>query len=424
MRLALLAPLLVAAAACNLGTNVGSSADAGPIDTGPVVIACTLSFPEPDSECPPETPECSFGVCKRPCAASDGCNDPATFCNSNSGYCEFGCRDSSTCGGGTVCSAGACIASAGCATKCDCAAGQICSDGSCVEPPATCDGIDQCGRGADGDPCEDLLCNSFTNLCFDDDPTPCTNDADCSGRPGCGGGCTCTGNQACVPSVACTEQNELTTCGAGNYCDGNGSCQVAPSCTTEAQCTSLGLTCNLAGGVCERTAPCNTNADCTIVPATFCNPVTDFCAQPLCTNDGVTCAVGEQCSPDGRCFVQGTGGPCTVDANCDPSEYCAPLGAGQCTVGCRNNSSCANANLTCNGAHQCVGGSAGDLAGFGENCTADGDCQTGLICGSFTTTCAEPCAAASTNCASDGCCPLSGSPCCNVVFILPFCGGC
>lgn len=411
MRFVLLALVVVTAASCNFGTNLGSI-DAGPIDDGPKLISCTLSFPEAGSECPADIPECSFGVCKRPCAASDGCNDPATYCNASVGYCEPGCRDSSTCGNGTVCSGGACIQSTGCATKCDCVAGQVCSNGSCAEAPGTCTGIDQCGRGADGDPCEDLICNSFTGLCFDDDPTPCTDDGDCIGRPGCAGGCTCTGNQTCVPEVACTEDNELTTCGAGNYCDGNGSCQAAPACTTEAQCAPVGLTCNTAGGVCQRSNPCASNAECTSAPATFCNPTTDFCAQPLCTNGGTTCTADQQCSADGRCVAQGPGGPCTVDGNCAATEYCSVVaGSGQCTVGCRNNASCGNASQLCNGAHQCVGGGGGTLGGVGENCADDSECQTGLVCGAFTNTCTEQCDG--TDCSVDGCCALSGRPCCN-----------
>src|SRR5689334_8589680 len=115
--------------------------DAG-TDDGPQIITC-----EAAEDCPQDQPECSFGVCKRPCVANDGCTDPATFCNGNTGYCEPGCRDSSTCGQGTVCSAGACIQSQGCATKCDCAPGQVCSAGACTEPPATCNGPDDCGRG-------------------------------------------------------------------------------------------------------------------------------------------------------------------------------------------------------------------------------------------------------------------------------------
>jgi hypothetical protein len=418
MRAALFVLVVVSTVGCNFGTNLGS-VDAGPGDVGPVVITCTVSFQDPGSECNEDVPECSFGVCKRPCAANDGCNDPATYCNANVGYCEPGCRDSTTCNEGTVCSNGSCIQSTGCATKCDCAAGQVCSDGSCAAPPATCLGLDQCGRGADGDECQDIICNSFTGLCFDPDPAPCTEDSQCIGRPGCAGGCTCTGNQACVPEVACTAGNEAATCGAGNFCDDNGSCQTAPPCAAEAECAPLGLTCNTAGGICQRSAPCTSNAECTTAPATYCNAATDFCAQPLCTNGGVTCSGTQQCTADGRCVAQGPGGPCTVDANCAAAEYCSVVGAtGACTVGCRNNASCDPGQM-CNGAHTCVGGGGG-LGGFGEVCEDSAGCQSGLICGGISGTCTETCDTPSSSCDGGACCALSGQECCN---FIGFCTG-
>ena len=406
-------------AACTCGTNLGPE-DAGPADGGPVTISCSTQ-----SDCPQDVPECSFGVCKRPCAANDGCVNPQTFCNQATGYCEAGCRDSSTCAGGNVCSAGACITSQGCATKCDCVAGQVCGGGACQDPPATCDGPDQCGRGADGDPCEDFQCNGFTHQCFDPSPTPCNSDPECTGRPGCAGGCTCTGNHQCVPGAACTAQNESTTCGGGNYCDGNGACQVLPPCTSDAACAGAGLTCNTAAGTCQRPRACTASPDCTVPPATFCNTTTGFCAQPLCNNGGVTCTGGQTCAPDGRCVTQGTGGPCTNDAACAATEYCALVGGnGQCAVGCRNNASCPNPGDLCDGTHTCVGGGGG-LGQFGDSCTTDGDCQAGLQCGLFTGTCAEACGPSSSSCAGGACCTLSGQPCCNGFGFCasPF-GGC
>ena len=89
-------------AACPIGKTIGriDTGDAGPAQT----ITCNGN-----SDCPTDTPDCSFGVCKRPCAGNDACNDAATYCNVVSGYCEQGCRDSSTCAAGQVCSAGACV---------------------------------------------------------------------------------------------------------------------------------------------------------------------------------------------------------------------------------------------------------------------------------------------------------------------------
>lgn len=406
--------LATAAAGC-FGTAIGPE-DAGTPDGGPVIISC-----ESTEDCPGATPECSFGVCKRPCAANDGCVDENTFCNATSGYCEFGCRDSSTCTDGKVCSGGACIVSQGCATKCDCQVGQICAGGACQDPPAQCGSSDDCPK-APGDQCEDFACNGFTKLCFDPDPEPCSVDGDCTGRPGCAGGCTCTGNGQCVPEVACTEQNEATTCGAGNYCDGNGSCQVAPACTSEGDCAPLGLTCGIGQGQCVRARACTSSTDCTTPPTTYCNTTTGFCAQPLCNNGGITCDANQSCAADGRCVTQGQGGACTNDTTCAPTEYCAVVGAsGQCVVGCRNNTSC-EPGQQCNASHQCVGG--GEAAGFREPCTVDEDCQAGLICGTATGTCAEPCDSPGTQCTGGSCCSLSGAGCCNAVFIFGFCGDC
>lgn len=402
---------------CQCGTSLGG-VDAGVTDAGPELISCTLSFGEPGSECPQDVPECNFGVCRRPCAANDGCNDPATFCNASTGYCELGCRDSSVCGAGTVCSVGACIQSQGCATKCDCAAGEICSNNSCAQPPASCATNNDCGRGADGDICEDFFCNFST--CIDDDPAPCDEDTDCIGRPGCQSGCTCTGNQVCVADVDCTPQNETETCPGGFYCNLDNQCAPFPACTSETQCAPEGLTCNAGAGLCERARACASNAECTVAPATYCDPSTDFCAQPLCTNGGVTCATGtETCrTSDGRCVPAGTGSACTANVNCDAAEYCNFVnGTGTCEVGCRDNASCGGGQV-CNNAHQCEGG--GNLKPFGETCSDDAECQVGLICGAITNRCAEECQPSGSDCAGGACCALSGQPCCNSIG---FCAG-
>jgi hypothetical protein len=391
----------------------------GPTDAGTdeeefPIISCAEA-----ADCPGAVPECSFGVCKRPCAANEGCIDPRTFCNATSGYCEPGCRSSGDCTSGKVCSGGSCIESQGCATKCDCEVGQVCVAGACQEPPATCQGTDDCPK-APGPQCEDFACNGFTRLCFDPDPEPCNGDADCVGRPGCAQGCACTSNGQCVPGVDCTEQNEASTCGAGNYCDGNGTCQVLPGCTAEGDCAAFGLTCNIGAGQCVRARSCTSSADCTTAPATHCNLGTGFCAQPLCNNGGITCPQGQSCDSTGRC-VSGSGASCTNDTNCAPTEYCAVVsGGGQCVVGCRNNASCP-AGQQCDATRTCVGGTVGR---FGDPCTGDEDCQAGLLCGALTGTCAEPCSNPGSTCAGGACCPLSGAPCCRAVLFFGFCGDC
>lgn len=413
--------LSVLVAGCNgCGTSLGPE-DAG-VDAGPQLISCTDA-----SECPVDVPECSFGVCKRPCAANDACPDPSTFCDAATGYCAPGCRDSSTCGDGTVCSAGACIESQGCATKCDCATGQVCVGGSCQAPPPTCTGPQDCGRGPTSpDECEDYACNGFTSQCFDPDPTPCTVNADCTGRPGCAGGCTCTGSGTCAPEVDCTVPNEATDCGGDFYCDGNGACQALPACDDEGDCTGAGLSCNLGRQRCERTRACTTSTECTVAPSTYCNTTAGFCAVPLCNNGGITCTpTTETCAADGRCVPVGTGATCTSDLACPADQYCASNG--QCAAGCRDNSSCTSGQ-TCNGAHQCTGGGGG--GGLGASCANgagepdDSLCQVGLFCGLFSATCQEGCEGESTDCATDGCCQLTGQGCCTLVFFVGVCQSC
>ena len=69
----------------------------------------------------------------------------------------------------------------------------------------------------------------------------------------------------------------------------------------------------------------------------------------------------------------------------------------------------------CNGAHQCVGG--GTTGGWGATCTGNGDCMGGLFCGLFSGICQEACETETTDCATDGCCQLSGQPCCVNAFV-------
>ncbi len=405
LRLLVCLPLVLPALAC-FGTKLGPD-DAGVADAGPQVIACGG---DADPACPTDVPVCSFGVCKRPCAANDGCVDPNTFCNAGTGFCEPGCRDSSTCADGKVCSAGTCITSQGCATKCDCAIGQVCVGAACQDPPASCNSPDDCAKASDAQ-CDKFQCNGFTHQCFDPDPSPCSNDTDCIGRPGCGDGCTCiVDTGTCSTNVQCSVDNEATTCGSGFYC-GGGVCQAAPACTQESDCTAAGLTCNAALSQCERSHACTGAGDCTQAPNTFCDTAAGRCAPPLCTNGGTTCTTGQTCAADGRCVTQGNGAACTTNGECQISEYCAVVnGNGQCAVGCRDNGSCTNGQQ-CDGSHTCVGG--GGLGGFQATCGSDADCQSGLVCGLFTNTCGETCPTSGSSCNGSDCCVLSGACRCN-----------
>lgn len=408
-------------------TTVDDGTDAG-VDAGPgnQLIAC-----ESADQCPdPANYDC-LGVCLQRCAADTVCR-PAEYCSPR-GYCELGCRDSTTCPEGDVCVNGSCVEPGGvgaCGTKCECLAGQVCQNGVCTDPPATCSRPEDCGRGQ-GDRCDAYQCNGFTGQCFDPDPQPCIDADDCIGRPGCGNDCVCTTSGQCVPGGACTVETEAADCGAGFYCDDTLNCAVLPVCTTATQCPT-GLTCNTGTQQCVRPQPCTGAADCTSPPNTYCNltAVPARCEQPNCQNGGVTCDPQTQfCTQDGRCVAAGTGAACTDDSECPNdawpnTQYCSfESGAGECTPGCRSNASCA-AGQTCNGARQCVqqGGGGGSGGQWGDSCMGDADCQAGLICGQLTGTCAELCTNPGSSCAGDpNCCPLSGAAECVSFLILGFC---
>ena len=397
-RLAWIAPLL-ALVGVVLGTtacprSLDDNADAGPDGGGGVVQLQLCS----------DVSECEFfseennntrcdGVCRYVCNGVDeACPLQSMFCDVD-GTCGFGCRDSSVCVAGEICVGGTCqVGSSQCGSKCDCQAGQVCLDGQCQEAGSSCAASADCPRGP-ADRCEAFQCNGFTQQCFDPDPQPCSAAPDCIGRPGCTGGalCACTSAGACVPDVDCTPQNENTTCGGGNFCDGNGDCQALPACTSPDDCAGFGLTCNAGTSTCERAQPCTSAVDCGIAPNTFCDTAAGFCTIPNCTNGGTPCTNGLQCNAQGRCVQEGTGVTCTNDSVCAATQFC-DISAQECRVGCRNNASCPSGQI-CDGNRQCVSG--GNTGGqFGDTCVGSSDCNSPLICGFLTSTCAEPCAAA------------------------------
>ena len=106
-----------------------------------VAMACPTTISEPDAgpaipgtedlqscesvdDCPDQTNYDCLGICLQRCASNGACRQ-SEFCSPR-GYCEKGCRDSSSCDADFVCVAGACkdTESAGsCGSKCDCSAG-------------------------------------------------------------------------------------------------------------------------------------------------------------------------------------------------------------------------------------------------------------------------------------------------------------
>lgn len=410
---------------------VGSACDSRVIDDGTDAGSVNVNQPiacESADECPDATNYDCLGICLQRCAA-DGVCKLDEFCSTR-GYCELGCRDSSTCDANEVCSNGSCLSTDGlgsCGTKCDCQPGEVCTGGVCQSPPEECNGPAECGRGQ-GDQCEDYLCNGFTKQCFDDDPDPCSVDGDCTGRPGCGDGCACSPNQQCVPSASCTAHDD---CGAGFYCTADLECAVPPACTSQADCTSLDLVCNLGTSQCEAPSPCTASSDCTTPPSTFCDTGTGSCTFPTCDNGGTTCQAGQDCV-NGSCVAAGTGTACNSDANCpnDPwpdTQFCnyqTISGEGECSIGCRSNASCTGGQQ-CNSQRQCVagdggGGGGGGLGQAGDPCDEppfDPDCAAGLVC-TFYGTCEETC---ETPGPCTDCCPMTGYQNCEQGVFLNFC---
>jgi hypothetical protein len=412
LRLVWIACAILTIVGCNR-TTINDGLDAGSDNDGPDLISC-----EDVSDCPDETFDCAGGVCLKRCGTDEACDPIAEHYCSDQGYCELGCRDSFSCDDpeNEVCADGVCRPKDGagaCATKCDCDAGEICNGGVCQDPPATCTTSDDCGRGP-VDRCEAFLCNGFTQQCFDPDPQPCDVNEDCDGRPGCGDGCICTPNQQCVPQGACTASTEAVDCGPGFYCTDDLVCDVLPACTDDTACEALGFECNIGQGLCERPLPCIDDNECT-PPKSYCNlgESPSFCDVPTCLNGAFECGEGQTCSVDGRCVTEGTGDACNGNTECPEDQFCSfATGSGICTPGCRSNASCPSGQ-ECNGANQCVpiqGGSGGFV---GDSCQADTDCNSGLVCGVFTSVCTETCFNVGEPCDNGACCSLSGSATCD-----------
>lgn len=422
--LALMAGFVLVASGCPGRTIDGL--DAGPGGNNPGLISC-----ESADECPdPANYDCVGGTCLQRCAA-DGVCKPNERCSPR-GYCEVGCRDSSTCADGKVCSNGSCI-SAGdfgsCATKCDCEPGQVCAGGLCQDPPAQCNGPEDCGRGR-GDQCEAYLCNGFSKQCFDPDPDPCAGDGDCVGRPGCQrpGDCRCSPNSQCVPSAACTAHDD---CGQGFFCNDDLQCDVPPACTAQEGCPS-DLVCNVQTSTCEVPRPCAASSECTQAPATHCDTDVGRCVIPTCDNGGRTCQVGQECV-NGNCVAPGTGNPCSSDADCpnDPwpnTQFCnftTISGNGECSVGCRSNASCTGGDV-CNASRQCVDGGGTSPGGSGQVGAAcsdtffGSDCAAGLWCHMLLGVCMEICDTPG-SCTGGACCQLSGAPECIEGLLFNWC---
>lgn len=113
----------------------------------------------------------------------------------------------------------------------------------------------------------------------------------------------------------------------------------------------------------------------------------------------------------------GTAVSCVNSSDCGSGEFCAnqPLFGGVCAAGCADNGDCTAQK--CDGNGQCVPLST-PLAGWGQACQADADCQAGFFCGFLSQQCEERCApsgvaGAQRACGTDpSCCPRSNASFC------------
>lgn len=145
---------------------------------------------------------------------------------------------------------------------------------------------------------------------------------------------------------------------------------------------------------------------------------------------GATASDDDQVIPDASCSGggdDGDAGPpgdggslvsCEHSGQCAEDEYCAweVFLSGSCAAGCANDDDCSGSDV-CNGAGDCIPASS-DLAGRGQACQSDADCEWGYSCGYFFQTCEERCAAAGVagnqrSCAGDpDCCPKTNASTC------------
>jgi Cys-rich repeat protein len=281
-----------------------------------------------------------------------------------------------------------------------------------------CDDGQQCTvNGCDEGRCV-TVDRDMGDTCDQDDGTVCDGDgncveeAECTLAPECNDGMQCTLNNCIAGACTTTDSDPGDTCdeGGGSVCDGSGSCV---ECVTEAQCSGgdqcnapacadnlcdivpdrEGLECDLGGagdGICEE-GDCVEPPDCTSPgdcidgnPCTIgdCNIVGECVFDP---NDGASCdidgapgtcdgtmcvglCVGEDCTSQDQCFLDGTcddqTGECIPGDAAPENTECDFLGPG---------------GGVCDGSGTCVECLMDSDCGAGEVCNEQNDCESGAV---------------------------------------------
>lgn len=290
-----------------------------------------------------------------------------------------------------------------CAGKCgsvpnNCKQAVDCGPCTC-DPP--CGACERCA-GTTCEPCapccNDICCPDANAICHASSGACCVPDAKaatCDGKCGpvvntCGvtvacGSCVC--DPVCPTCQICDEatgacdadpEQDGDPCGPAQSCDQGttaprGSCNASGTCVAAdpVSCDPYAL-CD--GNVCATT--CGDDDDC--VPGAFC----DGSAQCVAKYQwGLSCDRNSECQ-SGSCVDS-----VCCNSACDPACHtcAAPSFWGSCLPR-TSGTPCGSGQICCCGACQ-AGSACGTGAAFGEACTSDGECASGL-CGCPASDCA------------------------------------
>ncbi len=317
---------------------------------------------------------------EQPCTADTECEDPATYCDLESGDCLAGCRgdgdceelefcqlDDHTCQPRPmVCGPGVDDPKCkpGCEDYTDCPADrQYCIDHQCrvcEECPDPCND----GSANPEERCPDeYFCDDVTHECR----PICDSDAACAeANPG---EVCCTedlcNQQRCVPRC---ENEGPFACPPGWYCDGSGHCYEG--CPNDEECGRESLICvdNECVDGCRSDAVCR--------QGTYCDLELLSCvAGCRQETEDIDCEAWEICNEEHRCQTR----PCQGDADCFEGYYC-DIATNLCQMGCRGDGDCPGEAEICNEAHECA-----------QGCVDDAPCEAGTVCNGDTHRCVPGC---------------------------------
>ena len=410
-------------------------------------IGSACGFPD---HCTTADATCSSGTCLvtsgGTCTGDDQCDGSllctgttgSLTCTSSDGSTGRACRIDDHCTGtSTTCSSGTCLVTSGgtCTGDDQCDGSLLCtgvlggltcnssdgSIGSACSVGTHCMGTDGMGAGAT---CDGGICKVTSG-------GTCTGDNQCAGSLSCTGAAnsrTCTQAASGVVGSACSSNTDCTA--TGTTCESSTStCRIADggTCTGDDQCVDSllctgvvgSLTCSSSDGSIGST--CSLPTHCTTADATCSNGVCKVVSGGACTADNQCDGGNLRCtgaSGSQTCTSRGNGelmSVCGIDSHCTGNNLVCSDGTckltsgntctavGQCTgdllcIGIPDSRTCSMAgdgalgsvcgfNVHCNAADGLVCSSGMCKLGPGGGCTADNQCDDGLICSTSTSTC-------------------------------------